>query len=67
MSTPIDRDQVQSLVADGAQLVDVLPSEQYVDAHIPGAISLPLWAMDRQAVGRLKRTRPVIVYCHDAQ
>ncbi len=54
-------------MAEGAQLVDVLPSEQYVDAHVPGAISLPLWDMDRRAVGRLKRTRPVIVYCHDAQ
>ena len=67
MSTAIDRDQVQRLVAEGAQLVDVLPSEEYADAHLPGAIHLSLWDLDRRAAGRLERTRPVIVYCHDTQ
>ena len=67
MSTAIDRDQVQRLVAEGAQLVDVLPAEEYADAHLPGAINLSLWSLDRRAAGRLERTRPVIVYCHDFQ
>jgi rhodanese-related sulfurtransferase len=67
MPTTIDRDQVERLLAEGAQLVDVLPSEEHADAHLPGAISLPLWDLDRRTAGRLERTRPVIVYCHDAQ
>jgi rhodanese-related sulfurtransferase len=66
--TAIDRDVVQRLVAEGAQLVDVLPSDEHAEAHLPGAISLPLWGLDRQRAGRrLDRTRPVIVYCHDTQ
>ena len=42
MPTSIDRDQVQRLVAEGAQLVDVLPREEHADSYLPGASSLPL-------------------------
>jgi rhodanese-related sulfurtransferase len=68
MPTSIDRDVVQRLVAEGAQLVDVLPSKEHAEAHLPGAISLPLWELDRRRAGRrLDPTRAVIVYCHDTQ
>jgi hypothetical protein len=39
--SPIDRDHLQRLVAEGAQLVEVLPDEEYRDEHLPGAIHLP--------------------------
>lgn len=67
MPTSIDRDQVQRLVAAGAQLVDVLPPDEYAEAHLPGALNLPLPTLDRRRVARLQRERPVIVYCHDTQ
>jgi rhodanese-related sulfurtransferase len=63
----IDRDMVQRLVAEGAQLVDVLPAEVHADAYLPQAINLPLKVLDRRTAGRLERARPVIVYCHDAE
>jgi rhodanese-related sulfurtransferase len=63
----IDRDGVQRLVAAGAQLVDVLSPEEYADAHIDGAINIPLKRLDRQSAGALDRTVPVITYCHDFQ
>jgi rhodanese-related sulfurtransferase len=66
MPTSIDRDQVQRLVAEGAQLVDALPADEYAEAHLPGALSLPLPTLDRRAA-QLQRGRPVIVYCHDTQ
>jgi rhodanese-related sulfurtransferase len=65
MPTEVGRIQVQRLLAEGAQLVDVLPSEEYEDEHIPGATSIPLREID-QAVSRLDRTRPVVVYCFDS-
>jgi phage shock protein E len=65
MPAEIDRHQVQDLVRRGAQLVEVLPPDEYEDDHLPGAISLPLRRLDTEAVRVLDRTRPVIVYCWD--
>jgi rhodanese-related sulfurtransferase len=65
MPTEIDRNQVQMLVERGAQLVEVLPPDEYEEDHLPGAISLPLRRLETEATRRLDRTRPVIVYCWD--
>jgi rhodanese-related sulfurtransferase len=65
--TPIFRDEVRALLGEGVQLVDVLPREEYEDEHLPGAISIPLKELNRQATAQLKRDAPVIVYCHDYQ
>jgi len=66
--TPIDRDEVRRLLGDDeAQLVEVLPPDDYEDEHLPGAINIPLKTLDRETTGRLDRDRPVIVYCYDSQ
>jgi len=65
MPAVIGRDELQKLTAEGAQLVEVLPAEDYDWAHLPGAVSFPLKELDT-AAGRLDRSRPVIVYCHDS-
>ena len=65
MPIGIDRDNVRKLVQDGAQLVEVLPADDYQWAHIPGAISLPLKQLD-ESMAQLDRSRPVIVYCYDS-
>jgi rhodanese-related sulfurtransferase len=58
MPTPIDRDELQRLLRDEeAQLVEVLPPDEYEDEHLPGAINIPLNTLDRE--------RPVIVCCYD--
>jgi len=68
MPTSIDRDEVQRLLRDErAQLVEVLPPEEYDDEHLPGAINIPLKSLDRGTTGVLDRERPVIVYCYDYQ
>ena len=65
MATAIDRAQVRQLLAEGAQLVEVLPAAEYEEDHLPGAISLPLRRLETEAVQILDRNRPVIVYCWD--
>jgi rhodanese-related sulfurtransferase len=67
MPLEIDVAGVQRLLADGAQLVEVLPREEYEEEHLPGAISIPIKTLDARATARLDRTRPVIVYCWDYQ
>jgi rhodanese-related sulfurtransferase len=65
--TEIFRDEVRALLEEGAQLVDVLPREEYEDEHLPKAINIPLKELDRETTAKLKRDVPVIVYCHDYQ
>ena len=67
MPTTIDREQVQKLIATGAQLVEVLPPEEYEDEHLPGAINIPLKMLDAVTTRQLDPQRPVIVYCYDYQ
>jgi len=65
MSSLIDRGQLQKLVADGAQLVEVLPANEYKEDHLPGAMSIPLRRLNRETAAALDPKRPVIVYCWD--
>jgi phage shock protein E len=68
MPTPIARDELRRLLRDEqAQLVEVLPPDEYEDEHLPGAINIPLKALDRETAGQLDPGRPVIVYCYDTQ
>ena len=63
MPTDISRDEVQKLVAEGAQLVDVRGDVEHGEEHIAGAISLPLKTLDATTAGNaLERSRPVVVY-----
>ncbi len=67
MPTPIFKDEVHQLLEAGAQLMEVLPSQEYEEEHLPGAINIPLKELDRKTTARLRRDAPVIVYCHDYQ
>jgi len=66
MINEIGREEVERLIAQGAQLLDVLPREQYEQEHIPGAISAPLSHLQQEA-GQLPRNRAIVVYCYDSQ
>jgi phage shock protein E len=61
----VERDAIEQMVKQGAQLVEVLPPEEYAEDHLPGAVSHPLREVDDEA-GDIDRSRPVIVYCWDA-
>ena len=63
MPTSIAREEVQRLISEEAgQLVEVLPSEEYQDEHIEGAMNIPLKRLNRETTGHLDKARPVIVY-----
>ena len=63
----IDRECVLELMERGAQIVEVLPAEDYDDEHLPGAVNLPLRELDAVRATTLDRSRPVVVYCYDYQ
>jgi rhodanese-related sulfurtransferase len=64
MPADIGRPQVQELTRGGAQLIEVLPAEEYEWAHLPDAVSIPLKELDERRE-QIDRSRPVIAYCND--
>jgi rhodanese-related sulfurtransferase len=65
MPTRIHLADVKRLIDEGAQIVEVLPAEEYEEEHLPGAVNIPLKTLDEQTTARLDRRAPVVVYCWD--
>lgn len=53
---------VRRVRAGEVTLIDVRPHEEYVAAHIPGAISVPLAELGKR-VGTLQKRRDIVAYC----
>lgn len=66
MAKQIWLEQLHDLVDRGAQVVEVLPADDYAPVHLPSAVNLPLRELDEQHAAMLDRTRPVVVYCWDS-
>jgi rhodanese-related sulfurtransferase len=64
MPSVIGREDLQTLTGQGAQLIEVLPVDDYTWAHLPGAVNHPLKELDVKT-GQIDRSQPVIVYCYD--
>jgi rhodanese-related sulfurtransferase len=67
MPIEINREQTQTMAAIGAQLIETLPSRQYEEERLPGAINIPLNKLDSRTAAALDRNKPVIVYCYNYQ
>ena len=67
MAEPVNREELQTLVHNRAQLVEVLGSQEYKHAHIPDAINIPLVELNRKTAAELIHDRIVILYCYDSQ
>jgi rhodanese-related sulfurtransferase len=65
MPARVEAEGLQRLIENGAQVVEVLPAEEYAEAHLPGAINIPIKTLEESTSARLDRSRPVAVYCHD--
>src|SRR3990170_1094325 len=60
---PVGNDELVRRVRAGeVTLIDVRPREEYVAAHIPGAISVPLAELGKR-LGTLQKRRDVVAYC----
>ena len=60
---PVGNDELVRRVRAGeVTLIDVRPREEYVAAHIPGAISVPLGELEKR-LGTLRKRRDIVAYC----
>jgi rhodanese-related sulfurtransferase len=66
VSTRIELADLRRLIETGAQLVEVLPADEYEEAHLPGAMNIPLKQLDQATTGALDRRRAIVVYCYDS-
>lgn len=66
MPQDADRELVQRLLAQKAQVVEVLGQDEYEEWHLPGAVNLPLRTLETDASEELDSARPVLVYCWDS-
>ncbi len=66
MAQEVDREGIRRLMERGAQIVDVLPAQDYREDHLPGAINLPIRKIETEASQVLDRARPIVVYCADS-
>jgi rhodanese-related sulfurtransferase/transposase-like protein len=58
-----DRDSLMKAARKGEVVVlDVRPSEEYLNAHLPFARSIPLDEL-RQRLAELPKDRPIVAYC----
>src|SRR5205823_2573302 len=53
MPGAVDYRGLRELLDSGAQLVEVLPEQEYEEEHLPGAINIPLKQLDGESVARL--------------
>jgi rhodanese-related sulfurtransferase len=67
MPQTIDREQVQQMIQQGAQLVEVLERSQYRQAHLPKSVNIPLQVLNEETAAKLEKHKPLIVYCYDSQ
>jgi rhodanese-related sulfurtransferase len=66
MARAVDLVGLQGLLDSEAQLVEVLPRDEYEELRLPGALHLPLKELDAErASALLDRSRAVVVYCWD--
>src|SRR5579859_6235747 len=65
VSTRVELADLQRLIDHDAQLVEVLPADEYEEAHLPGAINIPLKQLDQATTAALDRRRSIVVYCYD--
>ncbi len=61
----VAKEEVRSLIDEGATMIEVLPEEEYSQQHISGAINIPLKELTEDKVSTFDRSRPVVLYCHD--
>ncbi len=58
----VSREQLKSLMDEGAQLVDVRAEHEWEAGRIAGAKHLPLAEL-AERTGEIDRDRPVVLYC----
>lgn len=60
---PVSRDELLDRMRDGlVTLLDVRPEDEFAAGHLPGALNIPLWQLERR-LAALPVDREIVAYC----
>jgi rhodanese-related sulfurtransferase len=60
---PVDAAElIERVRSEDIVVLDVRPADEYVAGHLPGAISIPVFELDRR-LSELPRDREIVAYC----
>ena len=62
----VDHREVLAMLSAVAQILDVLPAQEYNGAHVKGAVHIPLPRILADAPMLLDRSQRTVVYCRDS-
>jgi rhodanese-related sulfurtransferase len=62
----IDVDQLEQVLGEGATVVDVREPLEFAEAHVPGAVLIPMSELPGR-VAELDATEPVYLICRSGQ
>lgn len=63
---PVSRDELFDRMRDGlVTLLDVRPEDEFAAGHLPGALNIPLWQLERR-LAALPVDREIVAYCRGA-
>jgi ArsR family transcriptional regulator len=63
---PVSRDEIMRRMREGSVTVlDVRPTDEYADGHLPGAINIPIAAIQHR-LSELPADREIVAYCRGA-
>jgi rhodanese-related sulfurtransferase len=65
MHTRVEVQELKRLMDGGAQIVEVLPKDEFDEERIRGAVNIPLKELDAETTAGLDKENPVVVYCWD--
>jgi rhodanese-related sulfurtransferase len=65
MPNDVGLDEMRRLIDGGAQVVEVLPPDEYAEEQLPGAVNIPLKTLNEATAAQPDKRRPVVVYCWD--
>lgn len=61
---PIDRAELARRIEAGTVLlIDVRPEEEFAQGHLPGAVSVPLEALETWARDKAPKRKQIVAYC----
>lgn len=62
----VDYDELQSLLTNGAELIDVRGADDFKKAHLPHSVNVPFFSL-RMYLRTLNRQQPIVVVCQDGR
>ncbi|WEL19698.1 rhodanese-like domain-containing protein [Candidatus Nanohalococcus occultus] len=67
MTDTITTTELENRIEGKCVIIDVLAKDHFREAHLPGAINIPLEKIGKTALERFDKDQELVVYCKDRE